>query len=420
MKLNKCLMLVLIMLTLFSSIAIPGVKSEFPHFFVIYGDGSVSDPSAIQRRGNIYSLNGDLSNSSIIVQCDNIILDGEGYTLQGPTGWVSGLCAINLTCTNTTVQNFNIVGFWEVGILGNYNGNTIFHNNITKTDRAISIYASDYNVTENYLANNDRAIRIVGSNVKISGNSIINNANGLSFANSTANVIVANEFESNGIAVSTDYGGFGIYHNNFINQTIRVDYGGWSAMVLTTALDSNVTIPPLDDGYPSGGNYWSDYYSRYPNASEIDNSGIGDTAYVIGFEGSINSTTIGYFVKAVDRYPLLVPVNIPEATIELPSPTPNTSPSPPPNSTLPATTSTPSPSSTEFSSEIILSLFIVILIGLALMLYLKKNRQEEPQNTYRVGRLNWGFFMPIEEAYFKGCLRMVFSFSGVVVAGLFR
>ncbi len=379
MKLKKCLMLVLITLTLFSLIVIPAAKSESPHFIVIYGDGSVSDNGAIQKSGNIYSLTGDLANSSIIVLCNNIILDGKGYTLQGPKDWVSGLCAINLTCTNTTVQNFNILGFWEVGVLGNYNGNTIYHNYITKTDRAISIYASDYNVTENYLANNDRAIRIVGSNVKISGNSIINNANGLSFANSTANVIVANEFESNGIAISTDYGGFGIYHNNFINQTIRVDYGGWSAMVLTTGLDANVTIPPWDDGYPSGGNYWSDYYSRYPNASEIDNSGIVDTAYVIGFEGSINSTTICYFVKAVDRYPLLVPVNVPEANIELGSTTPNTSRSPPPSSTLPVATLTPSPSSTEFPPEIIL-LFIVVLIGLVLMLYLKQNRQAEPQN----------------------------------------
>jgi len=380
MKLNKCLVLLFITFILFSPIAISAVKSESPHFIVIYGDGSVSDTSAIQRTGNIYSLTGDLPNSSIIVECNNIILDGKGYILQGPTGWVSGLCAINLTCTNTTVQNFNIIGFWEVGILGNYNGNTICNNNITKTDRAISIYASDYNITGNYVADNDNAIRIVGSNVNIYGNLIVDNDNGFFFTNSTTILVVANEFESNIIAVSTDYGGFGLYHNNFITQSIRVG-DGWSAMVLSTGLEVNVTIPPWDDGYPSGGNYWSDYSSRYPNASEIDNSGIGDTAYVIGFEGSINSTTIGYFVKAVDRYPLLFPVNITEATLELPLLTPNASPSPSPSPTLPTASLTPSPSTTSFSSEIILLFFIVALIGLVLMLYLKKKHREDPQNT---------------------------------------
>jgi hypothetical protein len=77
-----------------------------------------------------------------------------------------------------------------------------------------------------------------------------------------------------------------IYHNNFINQTIRESDGGWSAMFLSTGLGANVTLSPWDNGYPSGCNYWSDYVNRYPNATEIDNSGIGDTAYVIGFEGS--------------------------------------------------------------------------------------------------------------------------------------
>jgi hypothetical protein len=49
-----------------------------------------------------------------------------------------------------------------------------------------------------------------------------------------------------------------------------------------------------DDGYPSGGNYWSDYQTIYPNASEIDSSGIWNTPYVI----DANNT---------DHYPLMSP-----------------------------------------------------------------------------------------------------------------
>jgi parallel beta-helix repeat protein len=50
------------------------------------------------------------------------------------------------------------------------------------------------------------------------------------------------------------------------------------------------------NGFPSGGNYWSDYVGKYPNATERGNLGIWDTPYVI--EGA----------KQSDPYPLVYPV----------------------------------------------------------------------------------------------------------------
>jgi hypothetical protein len=49
-----------------------------------------------------------------------------------------------------------------------------------------------------------------------------------------------------------------------------------------------------DNGYPSGGNYWSDYLTKYPNAAENDSSGIWNTPYVINASNT-------------DRYPLMAP-----------------------------------------------------------------------------------------------------------------
>jgi len=76
-----------------------------------------------------------------------------------------------------------------------------------------------------------------------------------------------------------------IYHNNFIHN------------------DQQVFIIPnytnvWDDGYPSGGNYWSDYtgddeYSG-PNQDQPGSDGIGDTPYIIDDNN-------------VDRYPLMEP-----------------------------------------------------------------------------------------------------------------
>lgn len=58
-----------------------------------------------------------------------------------------------------------------------------------------------------------------------------------------------------------------LYHNNFVGNAEQ-------AYCINS---TNV----WDDGYPSGGNYWSDYKNRYPNAMKMDESGIYDMSYVI-------------------------------------------------------------------------------------------------------------------------------------------
>jgi parallel beta-helix repeat protein len=70
--------------------------------------------------------------------------------------------------------------------------------------------------------------------------------------------------------------GYGIYlyyssdniilHNNFLNNTQQ------------TGVSNSANT--WDDGYPSGGNYWSDYLTKYPNATEVGSSGIWNTPYV--------------------------------------------------------------------------------------------------------------------------------------------
>jgi len=75
-----------------------------------------------------------------------------------------------------------------------------------------------------------------------------------------------------GLAVSNNSK---IYNNNFINNTQQ-------AALLS---DSWNTI--WDDGYPSGGNYWSDY-----DGTGSDPDGIGDTEYVIDSNN-------------IDHYPLM-------------------------------------------------------------------------------------------------------------------
>ena len=379
---NKAV-LCLAFLCLVSSVLISDAHSEPASTIYVNPDGTVSNTDIIQRSGNIYTFTSSLFYTTIVVQCNNIVLDGAGFILKGPTGWVSGLCAINLTCSNVTVHNFNIIGFWEVGILGAYNDNKVCCNNITKTDRAVSIYANGYAVEGNYLADNHVGVRMVGKNNNVTQNWILNNADGFFITNSTNNLITVNRIEKNGMAINTDYGGFQVYHNNFINQTIGSG-GSWSSVILLTAYfteASNTTLKPdWDNDYPSGGNYWNDYQSKYPNAAEIENSGIGDTPYVIGTPAAINSSRINtYIIMAIDRYPNLAPFDTPQPIIPISSPIPTpTNPTPETPPTEPTPNLTPTGTSQQTSDDVIGAIILatVFAVPICLLVYLVLRRRQ--------------------------------------------
>jgi parallel beta-helix repeat protein len=85
-----------------------------------------------------------------------------------------------------------------------------------------------------------------------------------------------------------------VYHNNFVNNVAQVY--------------SETSVNLWDDGYPSGGNYWSNYTGadekRGPNQDLIGNDGIIDTPYVIDANDQ-------------DRYPLKNPYGPPIITYSL-------------------------------------------------------------------------------------------------------
>jgi parallel beta-helix repeat protein len=122
----------------------------------------------------------------------------------------------------------------------------------------------------------------------ISTNNVTNNTVGIELEGNCDN----NTIECNTVSYSRSYGiilstyptNNTLYHNNFINNANQVSTDG----------SPNV----WDDGYPSGGNYWSDYNGTDlfsgPYQNETGSDGIGDTPYVI----DSNNT---------DHYPLMQP-----------------------------------------------------------------------------------------------------------------
>jgi len=245
----------------------------------ILSDGSVDPATApIQRFGNTYVFTGNI-NGVIVVEMDNIVLDGAGYTLQGTyngtraDGWMIGqgppkasddtsLWTIGIDFsaatkpTNVTVKNVNVKGFY-VGMYVWTQNNTAEGNSVTGNIIGVLLSGDSNTIIRNYIADNDEGI-FLGIN---------------SPGTVPLNIILS--------------------HNSLVDN--KVQFSG------CTCEEYNLTetIHTWDNG--KEGNFWSDY-----NGTDQNGDGLGDTPYIID-------------VKNQDRYPLMqvysTPAPAPSATL---------------------------------------------------------------------------------------------------------
>ncbi|UCB61031.1 MAG: right-handed parallel beta-helix repeat-containing protein [Candidatus Bathyarchaeota archaeon] len=200
--------------------------------------------------------------------------------------------------SNNTISGNNITATSENGIdLYESSNNTISGNSIRDNDYGIYLdYSSSNTLSGNNITNNNRGVWLSwSSNITVSGNKIINSTyDGIQLDDSSNNAIIGNNITKNNIGIylydssnitvsgniimSNDFGIYfegssnnSIYHNNFASNTMHVE-------------DPGISIT-WDDGYPSGGNYWSDYTDEDlfsgPYQNETGSDGIWDHPFVI-------------------------------------------------------------------------------------------------------------------------------------------
>jgi len=220
-----------------------------------------------------------------LVNCTNVRI--ENLTLA------KNMQGILLAYTNyTTIVGNHITNNWNGISLWYFSDyNDIFGNNITENDGVGILFAMCSNNTasgNNITSTNDFGIYFnESSNNNIIGNNITRNYHGIYLQYSLNSTMVGNNITNNyyGIGLLSSYNSK-FHHNNFMGNIQQVHFydSGYS----------NV----LDDGYPSGGNYWSDYAGvdlfsgSYQNITGSD--GIGDTPYIVDANNR-------------DRYPLVNP-----------------------------------------------------------------------------------------------------------------
>ena len=283
-------------------------------------DGSV-EPSTklLERNGTTYTFKGDIF-GTIWVQTNNIIIDGAGYTLRG-NGIITG-------------QNS------EIGIL---------------------------------LGGPDLSQRIC-RNVLVENLRIYNIPRGIFSVGSSNNRFIGNYFENSGIHLqgSANYTGDIVKHNTFINASIFVDYNRLPLDVLTenNFIDSvifvDLSTPPIVDK-----NYWSNYTAEYPDAKELNSSGIWDTPYV--YDKIVGGSHGNY--SCIDYHPLVNP----KTDFEIPNfnlpPVLSTRPQ---VLVLPTINTGQEPPETEpFPTPIVFFLALVVAVSVAtgLLVYHKKHKR---------------------------------------------
>lgn len=309
----------------------------------IRADGSI-DPAAV----NIttldevtYTFIGNVDDS-IVVERNNIVIDGADFTMQGKWELLYGMNLsnrANVTVKNVRIANFNtgiklnssnnnnITGndllsnvgaifVWssnsnvitnngifssannaitlnlsnnntiaENHILANNlygvtlaysNNNTIKHNNITNHGYGIRVHsASD----DNLVVGNDASDNLYGIYLSyvtkntVAANNLYNNDCGIYLWNSHGNTCINNNISNNseGTRIEASHSNV-IFHNNFANN---------NAQASATFGYANV----WDDGYPSGGNYWSNYadidFKSGISQNDTGSDGIGDAKHAI-------------------------------------------------------------------------------------------------------------------------------------------
>jgi hypothetical protein len=358
----------------------PDPGPDLPRIY-IRSNGNVEPATApIERDGNIYKLTGNIIMHTIVIQRDNIVLDGSNYLIEGNKSWmglapnfsdagnngiiIAGRNHINVT--NLNIEKFTagirISDSSRINIVCNAFADEAA---VMDTPAGIAIAASSNILIENnnFTRINGPAIASKGTNITIRGNTLTDIADSIDGSialEGTSNIITDNKIEtaslsirlatadSNIIARNHITGGitllscsnnlisannltniriiFGsnntISGNNMANNlsdTIELDQGAVNNTFYGNTFPANCTIRIND----AGTTFWDNgtignYWNDY-TGTDSDGDGIGDSSYMItAVKWDNDAGEDVSFVAGQDNYPLMAPYDIEHDTVSLP------------------------------------------------------------------------------------------------------
>lgn len=240
-----------------------------------YYENVVVNKSVTLVGENRYGTIIDGSQIGTVVSVNSNYVTITGFTVRN-SGEISPSSGINiLGATRCQITENCIVDNLGCGIRAEFSSNNFIYKNIISRNDVdgIGISGSSHNVIfENEITHNGWTglsfFAFSNNNVAFLNN-IDKNAEGICFIKNQNNTVYANNVTRNGRGIFAAFCSNIIFHNNFVSNAEYFAVQEASCV--------------WDDGYPSGGNYWSSYMG-----ADANHDGIGDAPYVFDANNSDN------------------------------------------------------------------------------------------------------------------------------------
>lgn len=277
----------------------------------IRADGNVEGTDKILRLGDFYTFTGDLS-GSIVVERDNMVLDGAGHVLL-----VDGDLGVGVDIrdrSNVTVKNLTIKGaLGRCGILLiNAVNCKVIQNNIIDNFIGIEMTgtSSRNRITENSIKNNSVGMEIYSVNPGfgniISKNEVVNNSFGMQIKDFLGTEVIGNNVSFNVYGLGLGLGSGSIAKNNVMNNNTY----GFRAFNIQRERSLGISIVNVDVDASNTVNgkpiiYWVDQHGKTVPAGvcyvaligctgiTVKNLDLGGNVEGVFLGSTVNSTIIG-------------------------------------------------------------------------------------------------------------------------------
>lgn len=278
---------------------------DLPSSVYILSDGSVYSPDEghlyLKRDGDYYYFTQD-NNDYLIVQRDNITINGQGFTLASPPR-VYGRVGLTLPgLRNVTVCNLTFSSVWKgVDIQASKEINLL---NVTVQKCRFGVYVSNSTQVKidncNIVENEEEGLKLLNSEQNsIKSSNVTGNGSGIYLEQASENDIILNRISQNQdgiVLIESD--------NNTIqtnNITLNEKTGFWIYQSYSNTLYYNNIIENEEQAVSiESQNSWrNNYYSDYTGTDD-DGDGLGDQSYIINEDNQDNHPS----VDVVPEFPL--------------------------------------------------------------------------------------------------------------------
>lgn len=257
----------------------------------IRASGAVDPPSPISNVGNsYYTFTADI-NAFLVIERDNIVVDGAGHTLQGPgTGSGTGISLSGRS--NVTIANVTVNDFWEGISLVSSSNITVYRNNIGNASYCnVYVYNSSHStITQNNAtgssASSSNGINLYNSTGNVvSYNGIVNNCNysyGIYLSSCSSNMI-----DQNSIASTNSLYPYGIYLSSSWNNTVQRNNAtsSYSSSSFSTYVLGSWNNTFSENYARHNYNYYGYGFYIYNSSSNVLSKNNATSAYPVYFYG---------------------------------------------------------------------------------------------------------------------------------------